>query len=352
MTFRMCAFQIFFTVDPSLGRVDYSLLSDQTLMEMLIEGFDDETKKEYQDIDGSYLDVCTWSGVLCYDLQRVIEVEIDFTKMSGSLELWYVPPKLKYLCIRGGSKSKLTGSVDLTRLPRGIVMIDLQNNMFTGEIDLTKLPNGMTDLELNGNQLTGEIDLTRLPEGMISLFLNHNQLTGEIDLTQLPDEMTCLILTSNQLTGGIDLTQLPDKMDCLCLINNQFSGEIDLTELPDGMCALFLSKNKLTGGIDLRFLPYEMVRLYLDNNQFSGEVDFKHLLDKMVHFSLENNQLSGSFDIRVLTNGGVINAQGNQFNAVAVVGSNVRATIKLRGSGVTSVVDEIWREQDMKRFLK
>ena len=49
---QMCAFQLLLNVDPSLGRVNYSLMSDQTLMEMLIEGFDDGTKKEYQDDDG------------------------------------------------------------------------------------------------------------------------------------------------------------------------------------------------------------------------------------------------------------------------------------------------------------
>ena len=43
---QMYAFQIFLSVDPSLGRVDYGLFSDQTLMEMLLEGFDDETKKK------------------------------------------------------------------------------------------------------------------------------------------------------------------------------------------------------------------------------------------------------------------------------------------------------------------
>ena len=44
----MCAFQLFLTVEPSLGRVDYSSMSDQTLVEMLIEGVHDKKKKEYQ----------------------------------------------------------------------------------------------------------------------------------------------------------------------------------------------------------------------------------------------------------------------------------------------------------------
>ena len=57
-TIKMCALEIFLSVDPSLGRVDYSLLSDQTLMEMLFEGFTDKARKQCQDNDGMYLDVC------------------------------------------------------------------------------------------------------------------------------------------------------------------------------------------------------------------------------------------------------------------------------------------------------
>ena len=274
-------------------------------MEMLIDGFDDQSKKEYQDIDGLYLDVCKWSCVTCDDDQRVIEIDIHSSGVSGSLELSYVPPKLEYLYIRSFHQSELTGVVDLARLPGGIQVIDLRSNALTGEIELTQLPESMEDLRLNSNQLTGEIDLT----------------------------------------------QLPDMMDFLSLSNNQFSGVIDLTRLPDGMSKLFLGNNKLTGEIDLTHLPDGMKELYLQNNQFSGEVDFTYFPDKMTQLSLENNQLSGSFVIKTLTNGMCINAQGNQFNAIAVVDSKVRAVIKLCGSGVVSVVDANGRGVDSKRFF-
>ena len=54
----MYSLWIFLTVDSSLGKVDYNSFSDQTLMEILFNGFDDETKKKYQNNDGTYLDVC------------------------------------------------------------------------------------------------------------------------------------------------------------------------------------------------------------------------------------------------------------------------------------------------------
>ena len=51
----MFCVQITLTLDSDLGLVDYGSLSDQTLMELLIEGFDDIAKSKYQDNDGMYL---------------------------------------------------------------------------------------------------------------------------------------------------------------------------------------------------------------------------------------------------------------------------------------------------------
>ena len=59
----MCEFLLFLSVDPSLGRLDYHLLSDQALIEMFIDGFDAETKKDYQYDHCMYLDVCEWPAV-------------------------------------------------------------------------------------------------------------------------------------------------------------------------------------------------------------------------------------------------------------------------------------------------
>ena len=96
----MCAFQICITVDSSLGRVDYSSMSDQTLMEMLIDGFDAKTRRRYKDSDGMYLDVCEWSNIKCDDDQRVIEIDIENKNSSGSVEFFYVPPKVNAVNIR------------------------------------------------------------------------------------------------------------------------------------------------------------------------------------------------------------------------------------------------------------
>ena len=261
----MCAFQLFVSVDPSLSRLDYSLLSDQTLMEMLIEGFDDETKKKYQDGQGVYLDICEWPKIKCGEDESVIEIDIDSSRVAGSAALSYVPPKVKLLWISSWStevhNSELTGSVDFTNLPDGMSGFIFENNRLTGEINLTHLPGGMKDLRLTNNQISGTLDLTHLPDGMKSLSLASNHLTGEIDLTHLPDGMGYLYLQNNQLSGPLVIQKIPSKVKM-----------IDLEE--------------------------------------------------------------------------------NHFNAVAVVDSKTRATIKLKESGVTSVLNENGRQRITKYFFR
>ena len=82
----MRAFQLFVNVDSSLGRVDCILLSDQNLMELLIEGFDDVTKRRYKDSEGMYLDVREWPHIKCDDDEKVIHIDIQTEGCSGSLE--------------------------------------------------------------------------------------------------------------------------------------------------------------------------------------------------------------------------------------------------------------------------
>ena len=299
----MCGFQILLGVDASLGRLDYSLMPDQALMEMLVEGLNDETKKKYQDKHGMYLDVCEWSGINCDAHQRVIRISIGIDVSSENvrslLELRHVPPEVKVLKISSMPGGKLTGSFDLTQLPCGMEHLYIHYNQLTGAIDLAQLPGGMKELYLNCNQLTGAIDLTQLPGGMKELYLNYNQLTGAIDLTQLPGGMETLFLRNNQLTGVVDLTQLPGEMNSLWLNNNQLSGAIDLTQLPGGMKTLWLNNNQLSGPLIIKRLPSTMHTLI---------------------------------------------ASLNKFNAVAVVDVERYVSIALRGSGVTSVVDSHGRE--------
>ena len=73
----------------------------------------------------------------------------------------------------------------------------------------------------------------------------------------------------------------------------------------------------------------------------------------MEELYLAKNDLSGSFVAKRVPQGlFTIDARGNNFNAVAVVESETHANINLQESGVTSVVDENGKAQDMRPFLQ
>ena len=350
---QMCAFQLLLSVDPALGRVDCSLMTDQTLMEMLIEGFGDETKNRYKDRHGMYMDVCKWRRISCDDHGRVTQINIDGANLSGPLEFCYVPPKVEVFKIYWFRKGKLTGSLDFRQLPDGMHELFLGDNQFNGEIDLAHLPDGMNKLSLNDNHLSGEIDLTHLPDGMNELNLFTNQFTGVIDLANLPHGMQNLNIANNELAGEIDLTHLPKGMEGLSLNDNRLTGVIDLTQLPGDMEHLRLENNQLTGEIDLANLPHGMRNLTIQNNELSGEIDLTRLPDGMRILYLQNNQLTGSLIINGLPQRmNALDVRGNHFNHIAVVGAKTRVIILLGGSGVTSVVDESGNEQDMRLFLR
>ena len=174
----MCASQLLLSVDPSLGRIDYNLMSDQTLMEMLIEGFDDETKKTYQDNDGIYLDIRDWSDITFDGDERVAGIKISRLHVNGSLALCYVPPKVIVLEISVWGKSELTGSIDLTCLPDGVQKLYLEYHQFTGSVDLTKLPWKMQVLLLRDNQLTGSLVIQKIPPSMVFMDMRNNHFSA------------------------------------------------------------------------------------------------------------------------------------------------------------------------------
>ena len=287
----MCATQIILTVDPNLGRVDLHSFSDQTLMEMLIEGFTEETKQRYKDERGVYLDVCEWESVRCDEAASVVEIQ-EYNGLRGSLQLAYTPAKVRKIHT---SDTELSGSIQLTNLPESIRELKLIRNAFSGALELTQMPRGMVGLTLNRNQFTGSVDLTKLPECMRDLSLAQNTLTGSVDLTKLPGGIEDVSLYNNQFTGSIDLTHLPQHMKYLGLHENQFAGSIDLTNLPQSMSHLYLLNNAFTGSFVAVNIPLKLRRL---------------------------------------------SASGNHFDAIAVVDSETNAQILLIDSGVKSVIDE------------
>ena len=280
-----------FCVDPNLGRTDYSSFSDQSLMEMLLDGFDEGTKQRYQDDEEMYIDVCEWSIVECANHERVVKIKEE-CGLIGSLHLCYIPSKVEEL--------------------------HLSWMKFEGTIDLTQVPGSMRKLTLHKNGITGSADLRNLPEFMEELYLFDNQLTGSIHLTNLPQHMKKLHVDNNKLDGSIDLTKLPASMEALYLQRNNFTGSIDLSNLPRGLLILYLEANQLCGSVDLSKLSVSILEITLHRNGFTG--------------SFVATNLPPDLEI--------INGSYNTFSEIAVVDSKTDADIYLKESGVLSIVDE------------
>ena len=104
---------------------------------------------------------------------------------------------------------------------------------------------------------------------------------------------------------------------------------------------LFLGENKLTGSIHLTHLPGGLHYLDISGNKLCGSLRFDSLPNSLRTIKLEDNVFTGSFIATDLSpNIEVIRVFGNQFNAIAVIDSKTNAEIDLRGTGVTSVIDE------------
>ena len=238
------------TVDPSLGRLSYESLSDQALMEMLIEGTADSTKRHFQDNNGAYLDVCEWSGTTCDASDNVVSfaikegnrwnIQFDGTLAleylpknllflfmcntnsisSGTLQTALLPSKLRRFCV---TRHKLSGTVDMTALPKHLQLFSIKENVFSGSCDLRNLPENIESVNVSENNFSGSLHLDKLPSALIHLFVQKNEFTGGVDLENLPKALEELDISDTQLSGEFRLTP-PDSLRQVRAHNTDFSG--------------------------------------------------------------------------------------------------------------------------------
>jgi len=177
------AYLFIISADPNLGKVDKSMLSPQTLMELLIQGITnnkDRITLQEQDIE-------QWDGVFYNDYREITT-------------------------IRWGLRS-LEGTIDLQWLPCTVISVSFPMNYLSGEIDLEHLPDGLVDLVADKNTLCGTLNLIRLPAHLEALLLHINNFEGPLCLIQLPATLKVLNLSSNALdysgiTGTVPVNEM------------------------------------------------------------------------------------------------------------------------------------------------
>ena len=251
------------TVDPSLGRLDYESLSDQALMEMLIEGLKSEQKAMYKDANGNFHDVCEWRGMSCIDnsVTFVSFNNLDFGSKQFPFD--FIPPSaVTFIATLCGSH----GTLDTSLLPTSLTTLNVQHNDLEGTIRWKGLPRKLRMLYINGNSFQGKIILCDLPPSLISLDASMNSFCGEIALSDLPVAMTNINVVSNELEGPITIESLPSRLRILDLRENLFSGDFTILDAPSGLESVDIGGNDISGTIVLPVYAGEMEFILFSDN--------------------------------------------------------------------------------------
>ena len=280
------------TADASLGRFDFSSLSHQQLMEMLIENINGAAKLEYKaDDTGDYLDVCTWLDIECDDDKNVTSIEFD--------------------------------------------------SCFRGDLNIEYIPQTVRRFKLLSEGATGTLDTSALSVNLEDFFIPYNDFSGEVNFRTLPPCLERFNISYNQLTGSVDLTALPNILKLLDLAGNEFSGEVSLTELPACLCELDLSECSFFGSIRLDKLPRDMTSLCLNSNQFSGEIHLENLPKNLQYLSLHTNNFEGRFVLRdVPETLNAVDVQLNKLSGAAVVCRAACTLVEIGMNSINAVEDE------------
>lgn len=204
-----------------------------------------------------------WFGVRCNAGGALIELNLNRVDMTP----------------------KLSGQLELSRLPRSLRVLDLSGNEFTGEIDFDTLPPFLEELMIGNNHFTCNLergfDGACLSQMMTMIDLSGNDFVGPADLTSLPPQLVFLNMSRNKFFN--------------CVANDtagEVGGVVDLSSMPSTMKGLDLSHNSFSGPIDLRSIPVQMPLLedlYINHNRFSGLPPPVFIVERLQNCDIKGN---------------------------------------------------------------
>ena len=262
------------SADLPLSRFDPSTLSAQASMELLVEGLGTMTKKHFQEENGEYKDLAEWKGVTLRTDGDVYKISwnawsgIPVEAMRGTFDFRYLPRTLFELCLEG---VKCQCTLDFAALPDQVTSLRLSYCYFTGSVDLAAFPASITEIEIQGDPwgqgpgLTGSVDLTRLPPRLKVLNIRDTQISGTINLEHLNPTLEKLRLNDNNFSGSVTFNNLPATLRDIQLSNNVFCGEIDLSGVPTTLEELNITGNDFSGTLDLSKVPFTLRVMHMEN---------------------------------------------------------------------------------------
>ncbi|KNH06792.1 leucine-rich repeat protein [Perkinsela sp. CCAP 1560/4] len=191
-------------VDRSLGKLEYSCMNDQQLMEFLIAKANN--KKIFCDSKGNFEDVCDWDDVECKDSSVIVigwnrEWEV-VDLLEGTIELDWLPPELIKVNL---SDQYMSGTLNTGLLPVNIEKVYLGCNRLHGTLDMTALPTSVTIFHVDCNKFEGPLNLLELPPKLKELELDENAIVVRILKIDLPSTIESYAFDGNQIDKLVDL---------------------------------------------------------------------------------------------------------------------------------------------------
>ena len=305
----------------NLQRLDPALLSQQALMEMLVEGFKD--KSMFQDKNGNYADISEWPHVFLKD-GRVVELSTrDFPsqirrlengpsgKFGGTLNLQFLPNSVKYLTITGQA---MTGTINTKFLSAEMYSLQLSKNAFEGSFALDSLPPSISEVSIKENNFCGALNLSCSLPNLRHFWAQSNKFQGSIDLENLPKSLEILNLEDNQLVGSANLNKLPQRLLHLFLGRNSgLCGALFTSALSPWLESLTLSHMTLRGNVKLadvmhqtekfhevQYSAFDVPKSIKDVLLYTGTVEFTRLPKSIDTLELEHCSLEGTANLKKL----------------------------------------------------
>ena len=229
--------------DIGLGKMDPSMLSDQDRMELFVANLAHKYLATFQTQDGTFLDMCEWTGMECDEDGNIFEVCLQ-RACDGTVCLEFFPESVDTIII--SSNGSLEGTLNTSKLPSRLEVCELDGNNFDGVVDMTKLPKALSSLSVAQNDFSGECDLTALPSGLEALNASENGFSGSLCLDSLPKRMRTLDVSCNCLSGSISLENLPESLEELQISANSLTGIVRLMKA--GSLGIIFAHSNLFSG--------------------------------------------------------------------------------------------------------
>ena len=307
---------LFRAADPALGRIDFSLLSAQAKMEIVIDGLTDAEKRQVQDSSGYYFDVCTWDCIQCNGLNEVKRVDLAqlAQEIESPLNLEFIPETVEYFDC---SCRNFTGSITTAKLPHSLQTFVVMENAFTGTFDFESLPPNLIILDISMNKLHGPIKLDSLPQALEQIYINSNEFSGTLDFGKLPSSLAKVAFCNTSLEGEVHFGDFAPNLSEVMIGNAPMTGGLDFSVCSDGLHDLDAAGAKLDGELNLHFTNVKTAHIYslnLASNALSGSITLDHLPRSLEFLMLSSNKLCGALRITELPDQlAEINLSGNNF---------------------------------------